>query len=422
MFKRNRSVYLDHAAATPVDLSVQVEMKTFLSDQFYNPSSLYRESLEVQKSLNDYRERVAKILKCRPQEIIFTNGGTESNNLAIQGVVHEFLKKNTDVELPKFHQKPHVIISAIEHEAVRETARALLDQNKIELTELPVSEQGIVDVKILKESLQENTILVSIMYANNEIGTVQPIRDIAKTLRWFKKQINSNYYPLLHTDAIQAVNYCDMNAQRLGVDLMTVSAAKMYGPKGIALLYKKDNVELEPVIFGGGQEKGLRSGTENMSLIAGLTKALEITENMKEKETARLKKLQDCFFEKLSKLKTSPYASLRSDRKNSKLIINGSREERLPNNINISVPGISGEQLVIELDARGVMCSSQSACSSRDEDESYVIKALRSDADTEAGSLRFTMGRSTTKKDVDFAVSKLEEVLEKVMETQKRFG
>jgi cysteine desulfurase len=400
--KKKKRIYLDHAAATPVALSVQKAMSVYWSEKFHNPSAFYQEGVVVEQDLENIRKKVADILSARSSEIIFTQGGTESNNLALHGVVADFIKKNPGT-------KPHVVISAIEHEAVYEFAQNLAREGKIVLDEIPVDLDGLVNVKAFKELLRENTVLVSVMYANNEIGMVQPLREITKTVRWFKKHHNQEVYPLVHTDAIQAPLYLDLHVARLGVDMMSLSSAKIYGPKGVGVLYVKSGVSLEPIIYGGGQEKGIRSGTENMPLIAGFAQALSEAVTHQEKECERLSILQKYFFEKITTMDVD-----------CEIIINGSLKNRLPNNINISIPHTSSEQLVIELDARGILCSSQSACSVEKE-ESRVIQALRPSKDARVGSLRFTMGRSTTKFDIDYTIKTLEIVLKKILSTQKRF-
>jgi cysteine desulfurase len=359
--------------------------------------------VRVSQDLSAARNAIAKHLHAQPDEIIFTHGGTESNNLALQGVIHAFREKNP-------HTRPHVIMSAIEHAAVRETLLSLQRKGLIDLDILDVDNSGKVRVVELKALLRRETILVSVVYASNEIGVIQPIREIAKTLRWFKKHYETSgvMYPLFHTDAIQAAQYQDIHTQRLGVDLMTLSAAKMYGPKGVALLYCKKGTPVQPLVYGGGQESGMRSGTENVSLIMGFAKALDIACEMKDAENKRLQSLRDYFMGKLESLPIVP-------------IVNGDREDRIVNNISVSFPGFSSEQLVVELDAQGVMVSSQSACSVGRDDGSYAVQALRPDTDTTDGTLRFTMGRSTKKKDIDVAVGHLEKILKKLQQTKIRF-
>jgi cysteine desulfurase len=310
---------------------------------------------------------------------------------------------------------PHVIISAIEHSSVLETLKDLWRKDIIDLSIIPVDENGIVLVDEIKKVLRPETVLVSVMYVNNEIGTIQPVKEITKLVRWYKKQNDLKTYPLVHCDAIQATNYLDINVERLGVDLMSLSGSKIYGPKSSGFLYIRNKSLVSPVLHGGDQEFGFRAGTEDVAQIVGFTKALEITRDIAEKESARLLELQNYFFEELEKNLTNYQ-------------INGSREFRIPNNINISISGVSSERLVIELDAQGIAASSQSACRSDSDEESYVIAAIRHtprlapstlskrEGMTSAveGSIRFTMGRITTKKDVEKTVKTLVDIVNKI--------
>ncbi len=388
---RKKLIYMDYASTSPVDPKVEAAMRPFWQRSFGNPSALHRLGVEAKNAVADARRKIASVFFAQPDEIIFTSGGTESDNLAIMGVV-QTAKKTI--------QKPHIITTAIEHSAILETCRSL-EVWGAEVTYLPVSPSGIVDPKQVKEALKKNTVLVSVMYANNEIGTVQPIVEIAKEIRHFKKNKTSHpHYPYFHTDATQAVNYLPINIAKLGVDLLSCNASKIYGPKGIGALYKKRYVQLAEITFGGSQEYGLRAGTENVPLIVGFAQAMEIAEKMKIKESARLAKLRDYFFSMISK--NFPDA-----------VINGDKLERLPNNINISFPGYESDFLVIELDARDILVSGKSACKSGDGEISYVINAIRPDADETEGSVRFSLGRTTTKQDVDYAVASLKEVFKK---------
>lgn len=390
-------VYLDNAAATPVDRRVIAAMRPYMNRVYANPGSLHKQAVRAGQAVNQSRAIAAQVLGARPSEITFVGGGTESNNLAILGSIWAFQKNN-----PTF--RPHVIVSAIEHKAVLQTVRHLQALGIIDVSEIPVDGYGIIDMAQFKKALQPTTVLVSVMYANNEIGTIQPIREITKTVRHHRKHVTHTMYPLVHTDAIQAFQYCDSSVARLGVDLMSVSAAKIYGPKGIALLYVRTGVPIEPVIIGGGQERGLRSGTENVPAIVGFVKALTIVDVMREKETERLAVLQNYF---VALVKNNfPGA-----------IINGSLTERLPNNINVTFPGIPGEQLVIELDAHGIAVSAQSACTT-DDDASYVLQAIDSNRNTNDGGVRFSMGRSTTKKDIDYLVHALQTIITKITTTR----
>ncbi len=372
----HKRIYLDHAAATPLDKGVLSVMQKIGSESYGNPSSLYKEGVEAKKSLLEIRKDIAETIGANPDEIIFTGGGTESNNLALFGIVQD----------PK---KSHLVVSSVEHASVLECAREL-EKRGAEVTYLPVDKDGLVSLKDLKEAIKENTVLVSVMYANNEIGTIQPISEIAKIIRHSKSK------PLFHTDACQAANYLDMNVLRLGVDLMTFNASKIYGPKGVGALFVKRGIKISPILFGGGQEKGTRSGTENVAGLKGFAEAMKVAEQMKEKESARLAKLRDFFIQEI--LSEIPGA-----------ILNGSAEKRLPNNVNISIPGTDAEELVIQLDARGISCSTGSACANigHDGKVSHVIEALGFGRERAASSLRFTLGRDTKKEDLIFTVNEL---------------
>lgn len=381
-----KETYLDHASSTPLD--PRVERATRRASSLYaNPGSLHRFGVEAKKEIRAAREQIADILHVRPEEIVFTSGGTESDNLAVLGAV-----KASGLD------RPHVVTTNIEHSAVRNACK-LLEAEGADVTYVPVEASGIVSAKKIRAAIQKNTVLVTAMYANNEIGTIQPIRDIAKAVRHARKE-NGTPYPYFHTDAAQAVNYCDLRAEKLGADLLSWNGSKIYGPKGIGGLYVKKGTKVSPLMRGGGQEQGFRPGTENLPGILGLAEAMKIAEQMKEGESRRLSALRDYCF-----------ARLEEDFPD--IIINGDREARLPNNISISVPGLPSELLALELDAKGVFVSTKSACKSDDPDESYVIAALR-DADGEEGSLRVSLGRSTSKKDIDRFLKALSFILKKL--------
>lgn len=390
-WKKNR-IYLDHAATTPMDGSVFSAMETVYKNNYFNPGGLYKEAVVTDKIVSDSRKSVAKLLGTNSDHVIFTRGGTESNNMAIMGVLAK-------------HEHPHVITSEIEHPAVLETLKDFEVKKQIELSIIPVDEQGIVIVDEIKKALRPETVLVSIMYVNNEIGTIQPIKEITKLVRWYKKQNELKTYPLVHVDAIQATNYLDINVERLGVDLMSLSGSKIYGPKSSGILYIRNKGLVSPVFHGGSQEFGLRAGTEDVAPIVGFTKALEITRSIAESENTRLLDLQKYFFAELEK--NIP-----------KIKINGSLTDRVCNNINISIPGMSSERLVIELDAQGISASSKSACREQDDEESYVIAALRKDRSVH-GSIRFTMGRATTKNDVSKTIKILAKIVDNIRTFEK---
>ncbi len=396
--KVKKIIYLDHASAAPIDLNVQKSMDSIRSF-FANPSAIHTSGVKARELVENGRNQIARLINAHQDEIIFTGGGTESVALAILGTVRNYNHKKI----------PHVITTSIEHPAVIENCRMLEKNNQAEVTYIDPDGGGLINPKAIRDALKENTVLVSIAYANNEIGIVQPITEIAKTIRHFRKNNNSTF-PVFHTDACQAMNYLETsNIEKLGVDLMSFNSSKIYGPKGIGALYKKRNVSLQPLYFGGGQEYGLRSGTESPSLITGFAKALEVTSKIKIKESKRLVTIRDYSIRKLLSLsdKIGEY----------KIILNGDQKNRLPNNINISISGISSELLVIELDAKGIEVSSKSACKSESPDESYVISKIREaqnlKSDSTEGSLRITLGRSTKKPDIDKLVTAISNILNK---------
>jgi cysteine desulfurase len=360
-------IYLDHAAATPVDKRVLKVMQPFLADNFYNPSATYQPARAVRTVLEAARAKTAHWLGARSSEIIFTAGGTEANNLAIHGVMRRFPSAN-------------LAISAIEHESVAKPAAGY------NCREVAVQPDGRIDMDSLQSQIDDQTVLVSIMYANNEIGTIQPIREIGKLLTEVRQRRRSagNELPLyFHTDACQGANYLDLHVARLGVDLLTLNGGKIYGPKQSGGLYVKAGTELQPLIEGGGQERGLRSGTENVAAAVGFAEALEIAQTMRREETARLRKLQTQFIELLEK--SIPQA-----------VINGSLRYRLPNNIHVTVPGQDNERLLIQLDEAGILAAAGSACSASSQESSPVLQALGLDDAAARASLRFTTGRETT--------------------------
>jgi cysteine desulfurase len=399
-----RRIYLDYASLTPVDKRV------FVADDFANPSSIYMDGVRAKKALDGARVGCAQFLHAHADEIFFTGSGTEANNIALLGVVENLISKG------KSYRDIHIIVSAIEHASVLEAAR-VLKRKGVHVDILPVSPDGIVDIQAFKKMLKPTTALVSVMMVNNEIGTIQPLADIVKIVRDFRKKkmgdasLADFSYPLVHTDACQAMLYTNINLEKLGVDMLTADSHKVYGPRSVGMLYVRRSALglLSPIMHGGGQEHGLRPGTENVAGVVGFAKALEIVaqENKsksKETETERLTKLRDYCIEQL--LEKVPG-----------LVVNGSRTERIANNVNISIPGIDHEFLLLQLDVRGISCSTKSSCL-RDEDESYVIAAIRGGAQHDKKSvgrprqsLRFTLGRQTTKKDIDYLVKSIDECI-----------
>lgn len=374
-----KPIYLDHAATTPMDPQVLAVMQPFFTDQFYNPSATYSAARSVKSSLDTARSDIAHYIGAKPSELVFTAGGTEANNLAVSGIMELF-------------PDAHLLVSAIEHDSV------LMPARKYNHTELSVANDGRIDLESLKASIQSDTVLISIQYANNEIGTIQPLSDIAAIVQAVRRERRSqgNDLPLLfHTDACQAPAYLDIHAARLGIDLMTLNASKIYGPKQIGLLYVKSGVRLQPQILGGGQERGQRSGTENVASIIGFAKALQLVQARRHEESKRLYELQKAFIEQLEQ--TVPRAT-----------VNGSLKHRLVNNIHLTFPGIDNETLMMQLDNEGVICAVGSACSASNEEPSHVLKAIgMTDAEAQS-SLRFTPGLSTTSQSIQTVVSLLE--------------
>ncbi len=362
-----------------------------------NPGAVHKLGVVEKSKLETARGKIAKAINSNSNEIIFTSGATESNNLAILGLVQN-LNQNSAL--------PHIVTTNIEHASVLESFRHLERTKQATVTFVEVEANGIVDPRKIKKALNKNTVLVSVMYANNEIGTIQPIKEIAKEIRHFNK--NNNTKVFFHTDATQAVNYLPIGVPQLGVDLMSFNGSKIYGPKGVGILYVKKSTPIGKIMFGGDQEMGLRPGTENVSLAIELALALEKSEKLKDKEVKRLNKLRDYFIKKITKIDKN-------------IIINGDLKNRLPNNVNITTPNIPSDLLVVELSAKGVMASAKSACKSGDGKASHVIQALarttvgKESGDSEVdGSIRFSLGRDTNKVDIDHAVKALSDILLKL--------
>lgn len=370
-------IYLDYAAATPLDPAVLKTMEIYMARDFHNPSALYLDAKKVSKDIETARADIAKWLGARPGEIIFTAGGTESDNLAIRGVMDQFPGSN-------------VVVSAIEHEAVLKPA------HQYSCREAVVEPDGTISLDALEKLIDDKTVLVSIMYANNEVGTIQPLAQTAKLLKKIQKKRlqRANKLPLyFHTDACQAANYLHLQASRLGVDLLTLNAGKIYGPKQVGALYIRAGIRLKPQILGGGQEWGMRSGTENVAGIIGFAKALDIAQERRESEARRLTQLQQLALDLLQQ-------------KLPEAVVNGAKH-RLPNNIHVTLPGQDNERLIMALDEVGIQAAAGSACSASNEEPSHVLKAMGiSDKDAQA-SLRLTMGRTTTENSITKAVNTL---------------
>ena len=399
-------MYLDFAATTPLDPRVQEAMEPFWREEFGNPGGLYEEGRRAKEAITNARESIARIIGAKADEIIFTSGGTESDNLAIFGVAKAALSKMSNLggsTLESGREKPHIITTQFEHHAVLHPCKQL-EKEGFDVTYLGVGEEGIINPEDVKNALRPETALVTIMYANNEIGTIQPIREIGKIIKEFRDQKKSappynlqptTYnLPYFHTDACQAAGYLDVNVNNLGVDLMSINGSKMYGPKGIGFLYKKMNAKLAPILYGGGQEMRLRSGTENVPLIVGLARAFEIAQAEREEESRRLTELRDYFIGRI--MRGIP-----------KVALNGHAVKRLPSNVNVSILDIEGEALVLYMDAKGISFSTGSACTSESLDPSHVILALGKPYEFAHSSMRFTLGRATTREDIDYVMEHL---------------
>jgi cysteine desulfurase len=375
-----KNIYLDYAATTLLDLQVQSVMQEYREDHFANASSKHLSGYKASLAVKKARSKVANVLNCQPNEIIFTSGGTESNNLALKGAA----------EACSF--KGHIITSAIEHHSVLETAN-YLEKRGVKVTIIDVDEQGIVNPNHIKKAIQDDTFLVSIMYANNEIGSIQKINKIGKLVQ--SKDI------LMHADAVQAPGLLPLNVNKLHVDMFSISSHKFYGPKGVGVLYAKKETKLAAQMHGGGQEKGLRSGTENVPGIVGLAEALDRANNNQDCEVLRLSKLSDWLINEIK-------------HKIPNAVLTGHPKERLANNISFCFPSAEGESLVMRLSERGFEISSGSACATGDLVPSHVLLACGIDKNTAKGSLRVTLGKSTTKRDLEKFAQVLAEEVEKL--------
>lgn len=382
-FKKKR-IFLDYASSTPVLPEVLQAMEKYWSRGFFNSSSIYKEGLMVKRAVEECRAKIARILGISSTGIVFTSGGTESNNLAILGAFEEFKKSNKG--------KPHLVISSIEHPAVMAVADEIRRRGG-EVSILPVDEEGLVSIGLLEKIIKKNTFLVSVGLANSEIGTIEPVAKIGRILARVRKK-SGREYPLLHTDASAAAGFLPLKLESMQVDLLTLDGSKIYGPKSIGVLAMRGGVKVHPLIFGGMQEGGRRAGTINQALVAGFSKALEIAEVGREKETLRLEGLREYFIELVAK--GLP-----------KALINGSFKSHLPNIVSVSLPGSLSEFILLKLDKEGVMVSVGTACSLDErESGSPVLRALGKSELAES-TLRFSFGRTTSKNDIKEAVEVL---------------
>ena len=378
-----KEIYLDNSATTRLDDEVLKEMMPYLTEEYGNASSIYKLGRNNRNAVETAREKVAKAINAEPEEIYFTSGGTESDNTAIRGIAYNNKKKGN-----------HIITSKIEHPAVLETCKQL-EKEGFKVSYIDVDENGIIDLKQLKNSIQDNTILISIMFANNEIGTIQPIKEIGSIAK------ENNIY--FHTDAVQAVGSLKIDVKEMNIDSLSMSAHKFYGAKGIGALYVKKGIIFQKFMNGGHQERNKRAGTENVSAIVGMGKAIEIAYRDLEKHTKQIKELRDYYVNQVKD--KIPY-----------IRINGDMKKRLPGNSNISFRFIEGEGLLLNLDLKGVCASSGSACTSGSLDPSHVLLAIGLPHEIAHGSLRISIGKYNTKEEIDYLVENLVEIVSRLRE------
>ena len=383
----NEIIYFDHAATTNLRPEVLDAMLPYMQSSYGNPSSIYNLAQEARKAVDESRETVARILGARISEIVFTSGGTESDNAAIKGVALAMRNVGT-----------HIVTTAIEHHAVLHTCQQM-EQFGFDVTYLPVDSCGKVSRDDVLNALREDTILVSVMMANNEIGTIQPIKDITEAVKIRAAEENKTI--LVHTDAVQAAGALEINVKDLGIDMLSISAHKFHGPRGVGLLYLKRGTPFEPLIIGGGQERQNRSGTENVPGIVGLAKALELSTNDRNEVNISLIEKRDRIIRVLPEELDG-------------VTINGHPVDRLPNNVSVSFEGVEGEPVLLGLDFAGICASSGSACSSASLEPSHVLLAIGHSAELAQGTLRITLGRENTEGDVDYLLQVLPNLIKKL--------
>lgn len=376
-----REVYFDNNATTKVDERVFEAMLPYFIENYGNPSSIHRVGQKVRKKIEDSRDIISNLLKVNPNELVFTSCGTESNNMAIKGLARAYKNRGK-----------HIITSVIEHPSVLNTCKAL-EKEGFEVSYIPINDKGIVDLEKLKEAIREDTILISIMHGNNEIGTIQPIKEIGAIAK--QKKI------FFHVDAVQTIGKIELNIKENNISLLSFSGHKFYGPKGIGGLYIKNGIKLEKVLTGGHQERNRRPGTENVANIVGMAKALELSYESMEEEYKREKKLRDYFEQEIVK-------------KIPELILNGDREKRLPGTSSVTIKFVEGESILLNLDFKGIAVSSGSACTSGSLEPSHVVLALGVPMEHAHGTIRFSLGRYNTKEEVDYVLEVLPEIVSKI--------
>ena len=376
-----KNIYVDNAATTKIEEAVLEEMLPYLKEEYGNPSSIYALGRRARKAIEIAREQVAKVIHAKPNEIYFTGCGSEADNMALKGIIYANQKKGN-----------HIITSQIEHPAILDTCK-MLEKQGYTVNNVPVDENGIIQLETLEKAITEKTILISVMFANNEIGTIQPIKEISK--------IAKKYGILFHTDAVQAVGNIEIDVQELGIDLLSMSGHKFHGPKGVGALYVRSGVTFEKFMNGGHQERNKRAGTENVASIVGMGKAITLANEHLEENRQKMEELRECYFEQITQ--RVPYIKVNGDRKN-----------RLPGNANISFQFIEGESLLLNLDMKGICASSGSACTSGSLDPSHVLLAIGLPHELAHGSLRVTFSKDNTKEEVDYIVNSIVEIVEKL--------
>ena len=377
------TIYLDNSATTRTDDEVLKAMLPYFSEHYGNPSSIYKIGRENRRAVEDAREKVAKALNCEPDEIYFTAGGNESDNTAIRGIAYNYKKKGN-----------HIITSKIEHPAVLETCKQL-EKEGFEVSYINVDENGFIKLDELQNAIKPTTTLITVMFANNEIGTIQPIKEIGEIAH--KNNI------IFHTDAVQAVGSVRIDVKELNIDSLSLSGHKFYGPKGIGALYVKKGVQFQKFVNGGHQERNKRAGTENVPGIVGLGKAIELAYENLEEHNKKIKELRDYYVEQIEK--RVPYIK-----------VNGDKEKRLPGNSNISFRFIEGEGLLLNLDLKGICASSGSACTSGSLDPSHVLLAIGLPHEIAHGSLRVSIGKYNTKEEIDYTIDSIVEIVSRLRE------
>jgi cysteine desulfurase len=381
IFFKMKRIYLDYAATTPLDPRVLKAMMPYFEEKFGNASSVHSWGQEARKAVEDARDQVARVLGCQPSEIYFTGTTTTSDNLAIQGVARVAKKKG---------RGNHIITSSIEHHGVLDVFQ-VLEKQSFEVTYLPVDKNGLVNIRDLKKAIKKKTVLASIMYANNEVGTIQPIQELSEATK----------KPLFHSDAAAVVDYLEIDVKKLGVDLMTIGAHKFGGPKGVGVLYVRKGVEIEPLTYGGHHEKGLWPGTEAVALIVGMAKAIEIASKERKEAVEKVTKLRDRLIKGV--LTEVPDSQL-----------SGHSSKRLPDIASFVIKGAEGEAMLLHLDGVGIAASSGSACTSGLLKPSHVLTAMGIPPETAHGSLRFSLGKETTQEEIDYVVKVLPGIVEKL--------